>query len=108
MSYLRRAIEKVFNQAVEATLDRELPHIIEKHIRDRFERTPPQALSAVGFRWAWVLALEKHWPEVSRQTAARWLTDYLPAPIGTPGYAWTASAAADLARLYVEEFGEAA
>lgn len=69
---------------------------------------PTGRLSREEFDAALVVALREYWPEVDASTAVYWLRDYLDVPHGAKGYAWTADAARNLARLYVEDFGEAA
>lgn len=89
-----------------------LPELFGKVVAESIVKAvaaePDRQLSPIGFRWACAIALKKYWPDMDVRTAAYWLTDYVGVPIGTTGYVWTFSAAQDLAREYVEQFGEAA
>jgi hypothetical protein len=109
---LKRAISETVEEVVSTTIDQvlaeKLPAIIRKHLKERFAEDPTLSLTKAGFYWAFVIALQGHWPDVPNETAARWLDDYLDAPVGAPGYEWTPRAAGELASAYVQEFGEAA
>lgn len=102
------AVGKIVAEEAPRIMKRELPRIIESHLRERFKTMPDAALTPVGFHWAFYIALKKHWPSVPVKTASSWLVEYLDAPVGTAGYEWTPRAAEELARSYVDEFGEAA
>jgi len=101
-------VEEVVSATINQVLDEKLPAIIRKHLTKRFAEDPTLSLTKAGFYWAFVIALQGHWPDVPNETAARWLDDYLSAPVGTSGYEWTPRAAGELAAAYVQEFGEAA
>lgn len=67
---------------------------------------PNRQLTDVGFKLACGIALKKHWPQVTIKDGSQWLLDYVEVPIGSEGYDWSFSAAKDIAREYVSEFGE--
>lgn len=101
-------IENYVRDKVPKILDARLPSIIKEHLAKRFADEPDLSLTKAGFYWAFAIAIQCLWPDVTNETAARWLEDYLPAPVGTAGYDWTPRAAGELAKSYVAEFGEAA
>lgn len=87
-----------------------LPDLIGKVVAESIVKAvtaePNKPLSPIGFRWACAIALKRYWPEMDVRTAADWLMDYICLPVGTAGYDWTYAAAQDLAREYIEQFGE--
>lgn len=106
--FFRREIEDTVNDTVCKVVSDKLPALVEDIIAEKLSREPDLPLSNAGFGWALSIALRKHWPDVDGKTAAAWLWDYIGVPFGTSGYAWTFSAAQDVAREYAEQFGEAA
>ena len=110
MSWLGKAVEKrierVVAEEIDKVLDRLLPTAIERSVTDLFASKPNEPLTECGFAWAFYIAMKSKWPDVDLRTASAWLWDYIDAPVGAPGYAWTPVAARDLAFSYIEEFGE--
>ena len=108
---IKEGVDRFFREEFPKMLDRELPGIIEGHLNKRFIDNPDMPLSEAGFGWAMILSLRKLWPDLDRKTASKWMWGYLHSAgitFGDPDYDWTPRAARDLARSYVEEFGEAA
>lgn len=110
MSAIRRMIAKtvdeVIRDQVPKLLDQKLPAIIEKIASEKFTANPDAPLTEAGFGWALGLSLREHWPDVSTGQAAKWLWEYVGVPYGAKGYLWTPAAAAEVARQYVDDFGE--
>lgn len=48
-----------------------------------------------------------YWPDVTASECREWAREYTSAQFGASGFDWSEEAARDLARKYVEEFGEA-
>lgn len=103
------AIRRLFRRrAPMPSLPALIGHAVAASVVKAVTNDPDKPLSEIGFRWACAIALKQHWPDLDIRTASYWLTDYIGVPVGTPGYDWTYSAAQDLAREYVGQFGEAA
>lgn len=113
-SFLKEVEDLAASAALDAAakkIDELIPGAVERSMRKLFREKPYQELTEVGFNWAWLLALSEFWQDVDGKAAVKWLHDYLDLAgikFGQPGYGWSASAAKELARSYVEEVGEAA
>lgn len=104
-----KLLSRLFRRRAPAAILPELfGRVVAESIVKAVTADPNKPLSPIGFRWACAIALKRHWPDLDTRTAAYWLTDYIGVPVGTHGYDWTYAAAQDLAREYVEQFGEAA
>lgn len=103
-----KAIEETVSITVERTIEAILPPIVERMIGEILRKDPNHRLSKVGFGWALSMALREHWPGLDNVTAAQTLWEYIDVPYGDPSFVWTFSGAQELAREYVEEFGEVA
>lgn len=101
-------ISKTVRETIIKAIDDRLPALLEEIMTDKFEREPNLELTNAGFGWALSIALRKHWPDIDRGTAARWLWEYVGVPHGRKGYEWTYAAAQEIAAQYVSDFGEAA
>jgi hypothetical protein len=98
----------MIRQKIDEEIRSRLPKMIEQIVAEKLESTPDAPLSHSGFGWALSIALRKHWPDIDGGTAAQWLWGYVGVRFGSKGYVWTYAAAQDLARQYVEDFGEPA
>lgn len=106
MGILQNYIRAILPTVLDKALKERLPSLVHEALAERFAKHPDRQLSEVGFRWAWVLRIQQHWPSVEKNEAARWLDDYMPASFGDPEYDWSARASQELADDYVREFGE--
>lgn len=106
--WVRKEVEKTFPQAMKKALDDALPRLVHDQMRKLFREKPDQPLTEVGFNWALAFALQEFWPDVPNQEAVRWLREYIEVPHGHPDYAWSYSAAQQIAAEYVNEVGEVA
>jgi hypothetical protein len=105
----RKSARQALEQRLPDILDKQIPKIVDDHLRKRFAECPHAQLSERGFGAAMSLALRSHRPDLDRRTALEWMWEYLDmagVEYGDNGYEWTPVAAAELAKLYVQECGE--
>ncbi|WP_370194415.1 MULTISPECIES: hypothetical protein [Aurantimonas] len=103
---LSKFITPIVRRTVLDTIEARLPAMIESHLSRRFAEAPNLPLTNTGFRWAFFLALRSHWPDIDLATSSRWLADYIGGETIGSDAEQTPSAAAIIARDYVDEFGE--
>lgn len=95
-------IDETVKNTVSEVIERELPILVPKAMKDCLEKTPDAQLNALGFSWAMAIALKEHWPDLDLKEASRLMWDYLDGiKFGDPGYSWSYSAAKELAHQYV-------
>lgn len=86
--------------------DAQISNIINEKIR---ELKPETQLTFAGFLNVFAVFLCDIWPDLDNNTAQIWCAEYLKMAdvrFGSESYFWTACAARDLAKQYVDEYGE--
>ncbi|MCV9909966.1 hypothetical protein OIV19_20415 [Brucella sp. HL-2] len=70
-------------------------------------KKPEKFTSKTKYYRAFYHEMLRYWPGVTSSEAREYAREYTSAQFGASGFDWSEEAARDLARRYVEEFGEA-
>ncbi|QQM29347.1 hypothetical protein JET14_13540 [Martelella lutilitoris] len=97
---LASGLDGAINEALENKIHELAPSVLSKRPNDH--------LTEGGWNLALIVAMQELWPDTPKSDAIAMLQDYVGAEYGDEGHEWTFSAARDLAREYVSEFGEVA